>query len=494
MNPFIAPLFVLAVACTPNNQDRSGQGQAAAPQEAKSDKVSSTYKTTNGTPKSKSTTGHLTGATVGTGSNDSKTHTIVLSADGKNAVTTDADGKKRIRVHKSGAAGGDDQVIEVDGEDLHEELFEMADNGEFGDEIKVMVAQGMANGGLNNLGALRAGQFWTGNALGPVEYDENAAFFGVGAEPVSAETAAQLPLKPGTGLVVTMVVKDSPAEKAGLQKMDVLSRIGDQMLINTAQLSVLIRANKPGDSIGVTYLRGGKEQTVMVPLVSKKLPKLGPGGQRADAGFNGDVMMIAPDAEGEGARARMVNSLYDAKVAQGHAALAEAQAEQAHMASEQAHMAAERAMVARQRDFERGAAARAAKAPKARNNSMSTTSSSNNSNRVSEMRYNDDAAEIVWSERDGKTHVKVVDHASGSTVYDADGAPDAKAREGFSEEVRASVESFMEDQAKMRSTNSTNPFSAPPMPPAPPNQAAPPAPPSTATDSDEIFEMAEPTN
>lgn len=101
---------------------------------------------------------------------------------------------------------------------------------------------------------------------------ETVAFLGVETQPVSAAMAAQLGLPRGTGLIVNHIVPNSPA--AGLlNQYDVLLNLDDQILIETRQLSVLIRTHKEGDEVGLTYLRGGKKTTSRVRLGKTEVAK-----------------------------------------------------------------------------------------------------------------------------------------------------------------------------------------------------------------------------
>jgi serine protease Do len=74
---------------------------------------------------------------------------------------------------------------------------------------------------------------------------ETVAFLGVETGPVSPTLGAQLGLARGTGLVVNHVLAKSPAAGA-LREHDILLQLDDQILIETRQLSVLIRLRKEG--------------------------------------------------------------------------------------------------------------------------------------------------------------------------------------------------------------------------------------------------------
>jgi len=91
-------------------------------------------------------------------------------------------------------------------------------------------------------------------------------FMGIATMEASEALGAQLGLRNGAGLVVTYVAPDSPAGKAGLQKHDVLTRLGEQWLVHPAQLRKLIHAHKQGEVIEFSFYRAGKEQTTSVTL------------------------------------------------------------------------------------------------------------------------------------------------------------------------------------------------------------------------------------
>ncbi len=92
------------------------------------------------------------------------------------------------------------------------------------------------------------------------------AWLGISTEEASEAVASQLGLQPGDGLIVVYVEPDSPAAKAGLQKHDVLVQLGDQLLVHPHQLRKLVRRQKEGDSIKLTFYRAGKKQSASATL------------------------------------------------------------------------------------------------------------------------------------------------------------------------------------------------------------------------------------
>lgn len=102
---------------------------------------------------------------------------------------------------------------------------------------------------------------------------EKVTYLGVETAPVSRTLSSQLGLPRDTGLAVTSVLGQSPAADV-LKEDDVLTKFDDQILVNTQQLGVLVRARKEGDEVRLTIIRGGKELTVKARLAVREVPKL----------------------------------------------------------------------------------------------------------------------------------------------------------------------------------------------------------------------------
>ncbi len=68
------------------------------------------------------------------------------------------------------------------------------------------------------------------------------------------------------GAEITSVSKESAAEKAGLKKGDIITKIGDKKVEDAEDVSEAIREHKPGDKVAVTILRDGKEQKINAEL------------------------------------------------------------------------------------------------------------------------------------------------------------------------------------------------------------------------------------
>ena len=71
------------------------------------------------------------------------------------------------------------------------------------------------------------------------------------------------------GAAITQVRSGTPAAKAGLKAGDVITALGGKSISTASELRAAINARRPGDSVSLTYARGGKSHTVTVKLASR---------------------------------------------------------------------------------------------------------------------------------------------------------------------------------------------------------------------------------
>jgi serine protease Do len=95
---------------------------------------------------------------------------------------------------------------------------------------------------------------------------EGGAFLGVYAENISRENMGRYGVSQVRGVGVTQVVKDSPAEKAGLRKDDVILRLDGENVSSVRKLNRLVSELSPDQSVKVTISRGGSEQEVTATI------------------------------------------------------------------------------------------------------------------------------------------------------------------------------------------------------------------------------------
>ena len=65
-----------------------------------------------------------------------------------------------------------------------------------------------------------------------------------------------------------MCIRDSnsPAEKVGLRRGDVIQKLGDTQIESAEQLSRAVTEHKPGQTVDVQIVRRGSKQTIDVRL------------------------------------------------------------------------------------------------------------------------------------------------------------------------------------------------------------------------------------
>ncbi len=102
---------------------------------------------------------------------------------------------------------------------------------------------------------------------------ETVPYLGIETAPVGRTLGRQLGLPRDVGLVVVRIAKNSPAE-AVLKEDDILLRLDDQILVDSRQLSVLIRSRKEGDEVTLTVRREGRELTAKAKLAKREVPRM----------------------------------------------------------------------------------------------------------------------------------------------------------------------------------------------------------------------------
>ncbi len=105
------------------------------------------------------------------------------------------------------------------------------------------------------------GGVWNYNSndnMGFLKEDANQAMLGVSSEKIEI------------GVRIQDITKESGAEKAGLKEGDVIIKIDDKKIDDPDDLSKIIRGDKPGDKVTVTYLRDKKEHKATAELTKWK--------------------------------------------------------------------------------------------------------------------------------------------------------------------------------------------------------------------------------
>ncbi len=92
---------------------------------------------------------------------------------------------------------------------------------------------------------------------------------GVEVIPVPEELARELEIEVGRGALVTGVVVDSPARKAGVTAGDLILGWNGAEVVDLYQLRARVMESKSGDKVRVRILRQGRELELDIELGSQ---------------------------------------------------------------------------------------------------------------------------------------------------------------------------------------------------------------------------------
>ncbi|MFP5319901.1 MAG: S1C family serine protease [Acidimicrobiia bacterium] len=102
----------------------------------------------------------------------------------------------------------------------------------------------------------------------PPGVEPGLAYLGVTTRTLDAGTAAALGVGQATGAVVTEVLGDSAASRAGLRPGDVIVSVGGTPVASADEVGAAVRSHKPGDTVDLSWARGRQRLTAKVTLGS----------------------------------------------------------------------------------------------------------------------------------------------------------------------------------------------------------------------------------
>jgi membrane-associated protease RseP (regulator of RpoE activity) len=106
-------------------------------------------------------------------------------------------------------------------------------------------------------------------------FNGGGSFLGVQTEDVNKENMARYGLREARGVGITQVVKDSPAEKAGLRKDDVILKFEGDSVTSVRKLTRLVSEVAPDQTARLSISRGGSEQEVAVTMGKRNESMMG---------------------------------------------------------------------------------------------------------------------------------------------------------------------------------------------------------------------------
>ncbi|MCF8079885.1 MAG: DegQ family serine endoprotease [Desulfobacterales bacterium] len=113
-------------------------------------------------------------------------------------------------------------------------------------------------------------------------------WLGIVIQDLTPELAESFGMETSEGVLIANVVEDGPAEKAGLQRGDVITALDGTPVKSAQELSRKVAGNKPGQRIELRVHRNGEKQTVNVRI--GEMPD-------AEGAREGGMEEVLPDAK-----------------------------------------------------------------------------------------------------------------------------------------------------------------------------------------------------
>ncbi len=98
-------------------------------------------------------------------------------------------------------------------------------------------------------------------------------YMGIAPVTVNAYIASVYGLAVEKGVILQVVSPGGPADKAGLKKMDVITRYNGKEMATAEELVQSIHDSEVGEEVTIEYFRGNEQKTTVVTLVKSEPPK-----------------------------------------------------------------------------------------------------------------------------------------------------------------------------------------------------------------------------
>lgn len=99
-----------------------------------------------------------------------------------------------------------------------------------------------------------------------IHHSQNSVFLGVKVESLTEQLRKYFDVSDGMGVLVSEVLKDSPAEKAGLKAGDVITKVEDREVKNYNDLIRGLNYFDPNDEVDIYFVRDKSKKSVEVIL------------------------------------------------------------------------------------------------------------------------------------------------------------------------------------------------------------------------------------
>lgn len=104
-----------------------------------------------------------------------------------------------------------------------------------------------------------------------IEHGEvQRGYTGMTLKDISAEQAEKLELLGNAGVYVNQVMDEGPADQAGINAGDVITKLDGKTMESLANFDEQISLHRPGDLLKITYIRKGKSIETTIKLINKE--------------------------------------------------------------------------------------------------------------------------------------------------------------------------------------------------------------------------------
>lgn len=98
------------------------------------------------------------------------------------------------------------------------------------------------------------------------ESGSNNTYIGISLENLTDQLGEYFGLKDGNGILVTEVVEDSPAKKAGLKAGDVIIKVDGDKVADIPTIQKAVRQKEEGEKVEITLLRNKKQKKLSIEV------------------------------------------------------------------------------------------------------------------------------------------------------------------------------------------------------------------------------------